>query len=135
MKNSVNLDLFCDDCEVLLDSGCLRCDLFLPAHDIIKLGLIPLQTVVKSQPIRGPSFFTRQFGSVFVQFKFKDQDGNEVLRGCDLEAWCSDEEYNHLISTRRNDAASSAPSSSSPTDCSTGKQSVCCIHGSILSPD
>jgi hypothetical protein len=100
IRNSTQSDMICRDSEVLIESGLQRCDLFLPAHDVLKLGLSPFSTVITLKPIQGPAIRARQFSHAYLEFVFVDEDGKEHSRGCDLEVWTRDEEYTALASTR-----------------------------------
>ena len=97
IRNSVSQLICCS--EVLLGTGLARCDLLLPAHDVIKLGLAPLRTFIQTSYSQfGPAFRARQFDPVYLEFVFVDEAGKEYPRGCDLEVWANDEDYNALIS-------------------------------------
>ena len=76
------------DCEVLVDTGNLRCDLYLPVRDIVKLQLQPLDATKLAQPVDTQPIRIRQFESVEITMSFADAEGKQHLRkvSCQLEA-------------------------------------------------
>ena len=108
------------DCEVLLDSGKLRCDLYLPVREIVKLQLRPLQLTKQAKPIDSRPITIRQFEQVVITMVFKDADGQEYPRTAALEVFGNDEQYQAALKNAAAEpvalpAESTADSSALPT--------------------
>lgn len=84
------------DCEVLLDSGNLRCDLYLPVREIVKLQLKPTDITKKAKPIDSKAITIRQFEEVAITMSFVDADGKEDLRKAMVEVFGNDSEYQQI---------------------------------------
>jgi hypothetical protein len=103
------------DCEVLLDSGNLRCDLYLPVREIVKLQLAPSTVTKQAKPIDSKAITIRQFEPVQITMVFADADGKECPRTALLEVFGNDEQYQIL----KNAAADAlAPPAERATDSS-----------------
>ena len=99
------------DCEVLVDTGNLRCDLLLPVREIVKLQLTPLPVTRRAKPIDSKAITIRQFEQLVVTMVFKDADGNEYPRTAALEVFGNDDYYQAALK-RAADAALAPPAES-----------------------
>jgi hypothetical protein len=105
------------DCEVLMDSGNLRCDLYLPVREIVKLQLAPSDITKQAKPIDSKAITIRQFEQVEITMVFADADGKEYPRKALLEVFGNDEQYQEFKNTSA-DTGLSSPSVGPATDSS-----------------
>jgi hypothetical protein len=118
MFNTVGSGLVVPDCEVMVDTGNLRCDLYLPVREILKLRLTPTDITKQAKPIDTKAITIRQFEQVEITMSFADADGKKYPRKALLEVFGNDAQYQELKDKAA--AVGSSPSSvESATDSST----------------
>ena len=77
------------NCEVVVDSGLLRCDLYSPVRDIVRLQLDPTLVTKQAKSIDSKAITIRQFNPVHITMVFVDAEGKEHPRMAALEVYAT----------------------------------------------
>ena len=107
-----NIDglLVAPDCEVMMDTGNLRCDLYLPVRDIRKLQLKPSHVTKLAKPIDSAAIVIRQFEPVEISIAFKEAADKVSTRRAVLEVFGNDSEFQQLVAAATAEAEAAAKS-------------------------
>ena len=119
-------------CEVMLDSGHLRCDLYLPVREIVKLRLEPSDITRQAKPIDSKAITFRQFEQVEITMVFADADGKEFPRKALLDVFGNDDHYQSL--KEKAAAAEKTPVSEPATESSSPSYESPQLRGAVQPP-
>ena len=112
---TISTGLVIPDCDVLLATGCLICDLLLPIREIVKLGIKASKTTRQAQPIDSPKVLIRMFETIEITMVFRDEQGREFPRSAGVQVWGNDKEWQaHVASTSINGEPSQSLELSTP---------------------
>ena len=89
-----------EKCSFLIDNDCLNMDMFIPAHQALKMGCNELELTRKCVTVGG-TISIRQMSSLLVEFCINSDDFKPpVIKAALLEVWVDDNDYQAL----KNDA-------------------------------
>lgn len=84
-------NILSENCELLLDTGCLKCDMFLPAYDALKMGCRASSVKFQATPIHSPPITVVQMmPPLLVCFRLENEAGEIHEKRAFLEVFVNE---------------------------------------------